>query len=329
MRYTSAIIGCGRIGSEYSDDPRIKGIYSHAEAYSVSDQTDLVAVCDTSPEKLEKCRSRWNVRYGFSDYMEMLREVHPEIVSICTPDPTHYSVVKDVLNIGGARAILTEKPLAMSISESREIVSLAAETGVVLAVNYPRRYAINHQRVRTAIQDEHLLGVIQKISGFYSKGTLHSGTHWFDLARFLLGEISSVRGFDTIREKSPDPTLDAWLKFANGATGFLHGCNEDAYSIFEMDIIGTKGRVHIRDSGNLIDYYLVADDPYYSGYKALQLTKTDQDGLGDVILHAVNDLVYSFENGTLPLCSGHDGIKAIEIASAVQRSIPDGHEISL
>jgi predicted dehydrogenase len=329
MVYTTAIIGCGKIGSEYSEDPRIKGIYSHAEAYTACDKTDLVAVCDTSPDKMKKCQVRWKVRSGYSDYRKMMDQVKPDIVSVCTPDSTHYSILTDILMNSKVQAIFTEKPLAMTQKEAEKTAALAAAKDVVLVVNYPRRYAKNHQKVREDIQKKHSLGIIQNISGHYSKGTLHSGTHWFDLARFFLGEITAVRGFDTRNERNADPTLDAWLKFASGTTGFLHGCDEESYSIFEMDIIGTKGRVRIRDSGNTIEYYNVDEDPDYSGYMALLPAETDHEGLGDVILHAVNDLVSCLENGTQPLCSGQDGIKAIEIASAIQRSVKNNREIPI
>jgi predicted dehydrogenase len=329
MVYTAAIIGCGRIGSEYSDDPRITGIYSHAGAYTASDKTELVAICDTNIEKLNRCKIRWNIDTAFLDYHEMIEQIKPDIVSICTPDRTHYTIVSAILKKSIVRAIFAEKPLAITLKEAKKIVSQAAKKEVVLAVNYPRRYAKNHQKIRDYIQKDHSLGIIQSISGFYSKGTLHNGTHWFDLARFLLGEITCVRGIDSRREGNSDPTLDAWLQFVSGTNGFLHSCDENSYSLFEMDIIGMKGRIRISDSGNTIDYYAVTEDPNYSGYKALKLMKTDREGLGDVVLHAVNDLVSCLDNGTQPLCTGLDGIKAIEIASAIQRSARNNRMIRI
>jgi predicted dehydrogenase len=329
MVYKATIIGCGKIGSEYSEDPRITGIYSHAEAFSVSHDIELAAVCDTDTKKRKKCQERWNVSSAFSDYREMIEKIKPDIVSICTPDPSHYHIISTILKETSVRAIIAEKPLATTMHNAKKIVSLAQKNDVVLTVNYPRRYAGNHQLVRDQIQKQKSIGIVQTVSGFYSKGIMHNGTHWFDLARFLIGEINSVRGINTRREKTDDPTLDAYLQFDCGASGFLHGCSENAFSIFEMDIIGTTGRIRILDQGNTIDYFAVADDPHYSGYMGLLLVKTDREGLGDVVLHVVNDVVSCLDKGTRPLCSGEDGVQAIAIASAIQSSARSNREIYL
>ena len=46
MTYRAGIIGCGRIGSEFDENPGAKAVSSHAGAYSASDGVALVAVCD-------------------------------------------------------------------------------------------------------------------------------------------------------------------------------------------------------------------------------------------------------------------------------------------
>jgi predicted dehydrogenase len=328
MVYTAAVIGCGKIGSEYSEDPLISGIYSHAEAYSVSPDIELAAVCDTDDKKRKKCQERWGVPSGFSDYHEMMDTIGPDIVSICTPDHTHFALISSLLRETDVRAIIAEKPLASTIRDAKKIVSQAQKNGVVLAVNYPRRYADNHLAVRNRILQNYL-GTIQHVSGRYTKGIKHNGTHWFDMARLFIGEISSVRGVNRLGETTDDPTLDAYMDFACGANGFLHGCDENAFSIFEIDIMGTCGRIQVVDQGNTVNYYCLTDDPNYSGYKALLLEKTDRTGLGDVLLHTVNDVVSCLDKGTEPLCSGEDGILALALSHSTIASAQGNRKIHM
>jgi len=165
MVYKAAIIGCGKIGSEYSEDPLITGIYSHAEAYSVSPDIELAAVCDTNIMRQKKCQERWKVRSAFSDYHEMMDTIKPDIVSICTPDQTHYSLISSILKETDVCAIIAEKPLATTTKDAKKIVSIAQKNGVVLAVNYPRRYSDNHLKVKDQIQQQKYLGNIQNVSG--------------------------------------------------------------------------------------------------------------------------------------------------------------------
>lgn len=328
MTYRAALIGCGRIGSEFADDPRVQGIYSHAGAYAACSATTLVAVCDRDPDKVERCGERWGVSARYRDPHRLLEEQRPEIVSICTPDPSHHSLINAAITTPGVRAVLAEKPLALNMRGGREVVDLAERLGVVLAVNYSRRYADSHQRLRDFLHAGGI-GTVQTVGGYYTKGTLHNGTHWFDLARFLVGEVVRVWGFDARGEIGEDPTLDTTLEFANEASGHLHGCDAAAFSLFEMDIIGTLGRVRVIDGGHRIETYTVVDSPHYTGYRTLMLHHQAEEGLADVLLHVVEDVVRCLEEGGRPRCSGADGLAALMIALAVRDSARSGRPVTL
>jgi len=328
MVYRAAIIGCGKIGSEFADDPRIKDIYTHAGAYVKCPDTELVAVCDKDTKKAEKCRERWNVTDCYQDYQKMIYEVKPDIVSICTPDTTHFDIIHTILTSSKVKVIFAEKPLALDIKEAENLVSLAEKKGAILAVNYFRRYSEKILELRDLLHSD-TFGDIQTINGYYTKGTMHNGTHFFDLARFFVGEIVQVKSFDHLHEKNNDPTLDAYIKFANGSSGYLHACDATKFSIFEMDIIGSNGRVYIKESGHVAEVYQVTDSPYYSGYKSLLLSEKYTEILKDTILHVVEDIVQCLRTGQTPRCSGHDGVAALRIALAVIKSADTGSVIEL
>jgi hypothetical protein len=60
MVYRAAIIGCGKIGSEFSENPAAREmVLTHAEAYHRRADTQLSAVCDLDPEKLARCGDLW------------------------------------------------------------------------------------------------------------------------------------------------------------------------------------------------------------------------------------------------------------------------------
>ena len=326
--YRAALIGCGKIGSEFADDPCVSGIYSHAGAYAACEGTTLVAVCDRNPEKLEGCGERWNIAARYLDPHQMIAEQQPEIVSICTPDSTHYNLICAAIATRGVRGILAEKPLSLDLWEAQEIVRLASERNLVLLVNYSRRYSQSHNRLREFIKSGNI-GEIQTVGGYYTKGTLHNGTHWFDLARFLVGEVTRVWGHDVRKEGGDDPTLDVFLEFDNGANAYLHGCDAQAFSLFEMDLVGRDGRVRIVESGHIFEIYQVGPSPHYSGYRSLVRKDKIVDGLQNVLLNAVEDLVRCLDEGCQPSCSGIEGIEALRIALAARESSLTGQMLSL
>lgn len=320
MQYRAALIGCGNIGSLYAEDPLIKGVYTHAGAYEACSKTKLVAICDINEPLAFKASKRWNVSAVYVDAQKMLQEKLPDLVSICTPDSTHAEMLSLVLAIPSVKAVLIEKPLALDILQAQQLIQHAKERDIILAINYSRRYSNGHQQVKQILESQ-TIGEIQKVNGFYTKGILHNGTHWLDLARWFLGEIKFAKGFyNNTQAYGDDPTLDAWIKFENGVSGFLQGLNADAFSLFEMDIIGTKGRVKLLNAGHKLEIFELAPSPHYSGYATLSKKYEQENDMTDTVLHAVNDLVEVLEKGGAPRCSGSDGLRALDVALTLIKS---------
>ncbi len=328
MVYRAALIGCGKIGSEFDDHPRVAGVYSHAGAYAACAQTELIAVCDLDAARLERCATRENVAARFANHQQLLAETAPQIVSICTPDSTHYDLLRDVLATPSVKAILAEKPLALETDQAREIVAAADEQGVLLAVNYTRRYSNVYLELKEFLGSGGI-GTVQSVSGVYTKGIIHNGTHWFDLARFLLGDISRVAAAGTDADQF-NPTLSGTIEFASGAKGFLRGCTfADDVSLFEMDLLGTRGRVSIEDSGHLIRFYDLIDNPQYAGFKKFNQTRAADGELAYALANAVEDLVRALESGSQPRCTGRDALAALQAASALVDSARNSSPVSL
>lgn len=308
----AALIGCGKIGSSFADDPKVKGVYAHAHAYSRVDGIALSAVCDNDIDKARHCAVRWGGVLAFSDVAELLADVQPEIVSVCTPDETHVEILEKVLLTSSVKAVLAEKPLAVSFDDATRLVKLAKQKNIHLAVNYSRRYSRSHQLLRCQLADR--IGVVQCVHGYYTKGLLHNGTHWLDLIRFLFGSVtvtSCVAGLspfpgDPVGDSSPSVTLS----LGNGAPVFLVGLDAAQFSIFEMEIIGSKGRVRLLDSGFNFEWQQVTDSQYFSGYTTLAPGISESADMQDLTLNALTDLLASVQESREPLCSGEDALAA-------------------
>lgn len=317
--YRAAIIGCGKIGSEFSDLSRQEGIFTHADAYQACQNTELVALCDVDLRKLKKCGKKRGIRALYNNPEELLSEQKPDILSICTPAHTHYPLVRTALESKAVRAVIAEKPLAIRVSDAEALVQLAARNKKVLAVNYQRRYLPCFIGLRELIRDGGL-GRIQTVGGFYSKGLIHNGTHWLDLIRFLVGEPKEVQGIDLLGENGEDPTLDLVLKFVDGTGGHLQACRAEAFGIFEMDIVGTKKRVRLSDGGNNWEWSTVGEHPRFKGVKALLPSNGLPGTVKDALLYVVKNTIDCLETGRSPQCSGEDAVAALRIAMIARKS---------
>ncbi len=329
-RYSAGLIGCGKIGSLFADDPLMHAdVFSHAEAYTVCQRTELVAVVDTDQAARDKCGERWNVAVRYGNVSEMMEKSKPDIVSVATPTQTHYAILVQLLSGDNLpMAILAEKPLASTLVQAERVVQLAKEKGVLLVVMHMRRYASNMRNLRDFIRSGGI-GEIRNVSGWLTKGTVHNGTHWFDLLRYLVGEVEWVHGIDSLGEGGDDPTLDVAMGLENGMLATMRSAEHRNFTICEMDIMGTKGRAQIVDSSYQVQISTAVPSPRYTGYVELVPSSVDMGDRKDVMLHAVEDIVHCLDTGARPQSTGEDGVAALRIALAARESSETGMVVDL
>ncbi|MEM7720990.1 MAG: Gfo/Idh/MocA family oxidoreductase [Pseudomonadota bacterium] len=99
------------------------------------------AALDVDAEKGRAYAKRLGVApdRAYGDWREMLegeknREDRIDLVTIATPNSTHFEITKAFLEAGFN--VLCEKPMTMTVEEGEEIVRVAAQSGKICAVNY-------------------------------------------------------------------------------------------------------------------------------------------------------------------------------------------------
>lgn len=317
--YRAAVIGCGWIGGgrRGTDQP-----YTHAGAYRQSGVVCLVAACDVDKIRLSRFRENWGAVNLYEEVSDFLAHERVDLLSVCTWDLTHTEIVRHAVEAGAARAIICEKPLAQTAAAAREIVELCERRGISLYVNYQRRWDPNYQVVHQWLAAGEC-GVIRAVHGYYTRGLFHNGTAWINLLRMLVGEVVCVRALPGENREIPDdPTLSAWLELKNGAATIMCGVGGNDYSLFEMDIVGSGGRVVLADSGRDIRFYRVREDADYPGFRHLELVANElrpqQSGYG--LTNLVREAVANLSVGRLSANSAREAVRDLEIAELVRRS---------
>lgn len=332
QEFRAGIVGCGRIACEFDDDPKRKEVATHAGAYTKVEGVDLVAACDVDKNKLEKCGNRWQIPHLYQDLGEMLRNEALDILSVCTWNLTHLDIIREAVN-HGVKAIFCEKPIADSLASANEIIELCQKENVILQVDHQRRFDKFHQDVRAFLHDGRL-GRIQQVGAYYTAGIANTCSHMFDLLRFFVGDVEWVRAVYS-ENKCPnenDPNIDGLMKFRNGALCSIQACDVSEFMVFEMDCIGTKGRLSITHSGFDAEFQEVRASEVYSSYKEIYRSEFPfgKDAPREYMLGAVNHLVECLEKGQKPICSGEDGKAALELICAFHESARnDGRKIPL
>lgn len=192
------IIGIGKIGLA-----QIKAIKSIEN----SGYAELIAISSRDPRKAQAICKHYGIPACYSDYRIMLENAALDVVHNCTPNMVHYEINKQSILVGCH--ILSEKPLTVNSAQSAELVALAGEKGVLSAVNFVYRHYSVIQHIKKMIE-ECWFGNVYAVHGTYlqdwllydtdydwrvearlggpSRALADIGSHWLDIAQFILGQ---------------------------------------------------------------------------------------------------------------------------------------------
>jgi predicted dehydrogenase len=201
----------------------------HTEALRRLGHVEVVALAEASPELARTKAEQLGIPRSYGDYRELVDDPEVEVVHNCTPNRLHFEVSKAIMAAG--KHIVTEKPLAMTSEESRELVALAESAGVVHAIdfNYRNYPLVQHMKAMVERGD---LGRIYLIHGSYlqdwlfldtdynwriepenggeSRAVGDIGSHWFDTVQYVTGErvVEVMANLEIIHKRRKKPKRD-------------------------------------------------------------------------------------------------------------------------
>ncbi len=165
------------------------------------------AICVRDAAKGERLCEFFGIPRNYVDYRDMLVDPEIDVVHNCTPNPAHFAINRDVILAG--RHLLSEKPLAIASEESAALLDLLKTRKVRTAVNFVYRHHSMVRYLKRMIEGGEL-GEIYSIRGSYlqdwllfgtdynwrvestlggpSRAMADIGSHWCDLAQFLVGQ---------------------------------------------------------------------------------------------------------------------------------------------
>lgn len=178
----------------------------HLEAVRRVESVEAMAIAGRNAEAARLLGAGFSVPTITPDYREILGDSSIDAVHICTPNAQHFLMARDALQAG--KHVLCEKPLATSVEEGKELVSLAAQKGLRNCVCHNLRYYPMVQQMRSMCEAGDL-GEILVVQGTYSQDWLlydtdwnwrvetkaggpsrcmaDIGSHWFDMAEHVTG----------------------------------------------------------------------------------------------------------------------------------------------
>ncbi len=329
---------------------------AHFESCTKARNAELHAICDVADDLRERMAIAHGAEKTYNDYDKMLADADVDAVIIATSDAFHVPASIRALEAG--KHVLCEKPLGLTIEETEALSTVVKRTGKHLQVGHMLRFDAGLQSARHFIDTE--MGDMVALKAWYCDSThryamtdaiqptiiasstarkpaenpkanmrkyfmLAHGCHLIDLARYLAGDITSVRA-----RLSDNKGMYCWfvdVNFANGTLGHLDltiAIRNDWHEGFQ--IYGQNGSITakilnpwyykssavdiFRESTGTTSRVLGADGHFY---------RRQLEGFADVILSGAK----------MTGASVDDGVASVRAMVAIARSVESGTEVAL
>jgi predicted dehydrogenase len=316
------VIGCGRIGSLWDEsDPNPNSpAKTHEKAYRNNPATQLTGFCDADSVRATEAATKWSVPFSTSDLSEFLKKDF-DIISICTPVDQRSSLLKKISENHRSSALLIEKPIAPSLKEAVEIKQLLEIFDLPAVINYTRRYTPGIQRLRAQIKQQKW-GTFQAGTAYYGNGFLNNGSHMVDLLCYLLGPIEAFSKSTAVKDNriGEDETISVQLNFPSGSV-YMHGLDHRNFTVFELDLLFSKGRIRLTDRAMVESFQTVIEDPVYDGFKILGPPHVSSTEYEKSMENAIAEVVaIKNKNLSLPSCTAEDAVAVTSIIENIRSS---------
>lgn len=281
---------------------------AHLPGYHAYDRADLVAICDTVPERAEALARKFGIRKIYTDASELINDPEVEMVDVCTPTDTHLPLSLAAIHAG--KHVISEKPLAHDAKDAFAAAARAQEKGVRTKLGFTFRYSPAIRQIKTWV-DDGTLGEIFHVHGLEQNSQFldptyplrqvpHDadwtqlipssivgyGSHLLDLVRWCAGEYQSVigslhnyvperivRGYEGMQRIPVEDGAVALAEFASGAQGILQTSYIAVgnYPGVELRIYGSKGAAVAR----LVEENGIAETLHFATPDAVEFRKID------------------------------------------------------
>jgi predicted dehydrogenase len=340
--YKIGCIGAGMIMAE-----------CHLTAYKDA-RFPVVAIASRTKANADKVAKRWGIPKVHTTPENLIRDETIEILDIAYPPDQQPALIKLALEQKHIKAVLAQKPLALSVNDAVELRDAAAKSGKILSVNQNMRYDQSMRVLKQIIESSALgdivfaeidMHAIPHWQGFledYDRLTLSNmSVHHLDVLRFLFGdpdEITTLTRQDPrTKFKHSDGITVSTLRFPSGVlalsvedvwSGPRQGGYKDDQQI-NWRVEGTAGVA----KGTIGWPTGAASTLSYASTKTTGgdwVTPTwDSMWFPHAFIGVMEQLQHAVKSGEPPALSVADNVKTMALVEAGYRSIDQGRTIKL
>ncbi len=326
---------------------------------------ELVAIAGRNAEAVTQAADLFGFERAVTDWREIISD--PRIGLFDNSGPNLLHAEPTILAAQAGKHVLCEKPLGMDAAESYEIWQSVARAGVKHMCGYNNRFVPAIRYARQLLEADEF-GEIRHVRARYlqswgadeglmtwrfdnsqaGSGALGDlGAHIIDLARYLVGEITTVsaltRTFITERaghRVDVDDAFEATVEYQNGAFGTLEATRlaPGRINSLVLEVNGSKGSF-LFNLERLNELQIHMNGSAHKGFQTVLMTEPEHPflqfwyppghtlGWQDSFTHQAHHLLSAIrEDGQVGPYGAdlEDGYRAAEVCDAIIRSSASG-----
>jgi predicted dehydrogenase len=307
----TAVIGVGYLGR------------FHAQKYAQLPGSRLVAVVDADASVAARVGAELGVP-GVTDFRAILGEV--DAVSLAVPTPLHHAIGRELLE--RRIHLLIEKPIATTVAEARELVELAAARKVVLQVGHLERF---NPAIVAAVARLGTPRFVEshRLAPFKQRGTdvsvvLDLMIHDIDLIQELVGRpIEHIDAVGATVFSGEIDIVNARIRFEGGCVANTTASRISMKQERKIRIFQDDAYLSIDAQQKILTVIRKKDAAPVESPAQVSIEEESFDQ-GDALLAEIESFLRAVREGTRPVVTGEDGLRALEtairITELVQRS---------
>lgn len=296
----TGVIGTGHLGFHHA---RILG--------EITGRT--VPIFDTDTDRMRELASRIDVRP--MNRIDTLLDECDSVIVACTTSG-HYGVVMKALRAG--LNVLVEKPIAATPEEGREMVELAEETDLILAVGHVERF---NPAILAAAEliDTPLFVEGHRMAPFNPRGTdvsvvMDLMIHDIDLVlSFVRSPVTSVQASGVAVLSNNVDIASARIQFENGCVVNMTASRISREQIRKLRFFQHRSYVSVDFASRQVEAFRISE----GNIEPLLIDVKE----GDALTSELQDFLQACDTGCPPAVSGQEGLLALQSAKIISSQI--------
>ena len=228
-------------------------------AMQLASNCEVAAIASRDLSKARAAAEQLGIHHAYGSYEELLKD--PSIDAIYNPLPNHLHVPWSIRAAEAGKHVLCEKPIGLSVAETRELIATRDKAGVKIGEAFMARTHPQWLRAAELVRAGRI-GELRVVSGYFSYfnrdpknvrniaeigggGIMDIGCYPITLSRMIFaGEPLRVHAFlDRDPEFRTDRLASVILEYPTGHASFT--CSTQLVPYQKMHIFGTTGRIEI------------------------------------------------------------------------------------